>query len=133
VSRWCGTCQTRYRTIWNTGVQSKKNDWKEDTEPNFQETTKNVTEVGVSPSGRSLSNYINHFRAKIIIDQPEAERLLEQMCKKQIKKDSRVKLDKLFTEEEVCKVMERLPRGKQAGPNRIPNEMYKVMPTVFAN
>eukprot|EP00966_Prymnesium_polylepis_P058230 1348391-Prymnesium_polylepis.1 len=28
--------------------------------------------------------------------------------------------------------MERLPQGKQAGPNRIPNEMYKVMPTVFA-
>eukprot|EP00966_Prymnesium_polylepis_P335097 7390454-Prymnesium_polylepis.1 len=28
--------------------------------------------------------------------------------------------------------MERLPRGKQAGPNRIPNGMYKVMPTVFA-
>ena len=28
--------------------------------------------------------------------------------------------------------MERLPRGKQAGPNRIPNEMYKVMPVVFA-
>jgi hypothetical protein len=32
----------------------------------------------------------------------------------------------------VCKTMERLPRGKQAGPNRIPNEMYKVMPVVFA-
>eukprot|EP00966_Prymnesium_polylepis_P275339 6361410-Prymnesium_polylepis.1 len=28
--------------------------------------------------------------------------------------------------------MERLPRGKQAGPNRIPNEMHKVMPVVFA-
>ena len=30
------------------------------------------------------------------------------------------------------KVMESLPEGKQAGPNRIPNEVYKALSTVFA-
>eukprot|EP00966_Prymnesium_polylepis_P047080 1090478-Prymnesium_polylepis.1 len=42
-------------------------------------------------SGRSLSN--KTIFARKIIDEPEAERLLEQVRKKKIKKDSRVKFD----------------------------------------
>eukprot|EP00966_Prymnesium_polylepis_P310827 7181595-Prymnesium_polylepis.1 len=52
----------------------KKNQWKEDTEPNFQEPTKNVTDVGEE----FVKLYKTTFARKIR-DKSEADRLLEQM------------------------------------------------------
>ena len=105
----------------------KKNEWQENTAPNFQGTTNNVTEVGEE----FVKLYKTIFSQKHI-DQDKAEKLLRRMGRKQILKQSRLDLDEQFDVKEVSKVMEQLPRGKQAGPNRIPNEMYKVLSDVFA-
>ena len=39
-------------------------------------------------------------------------------------KAARKQLDKPITDQELQDVMEALPTGKQAGPDRIPNEVY---------
>ena len=41
-------------------------------------------------------------------------------------------LDAPISENEVLDVMENLPIGKQAGPNRVPNAVYKYMANFFA-
>ena len=105
----------------------KKNDWQENTPPNFQETTTNVTEVG-----EEFVKLYKTIFARKHIDQDKADRLLRRMGRKQILKQSRLDCDKPFNLREVSTTMEALPRGKQAGPNRIPNEMYKILPHVFA-
>jgi hypothetical protein len=50
----------------------------------------------------------------------------------QITKAARKQLDKPITDQELQDVMEALPTGKQAGPDRIPNEVYKYMSSFFA-
>ena len=41
-------------------------------------------------------------------------------------------LDKKIGKKELQKVLEGLPLGKQAGPDRIPNAVFKMLPTFFA-
>ena len=41
-------------------------------------------------------------------------------------------MDGKMTETEVYKVMINLPTGEQAGPNRIPNAVYKYLAAFFA-
>ena len=41
-------------------------------------------------------------------------------------------VDNKMTEKEVYKVMVDLPTGKQAGPNRVPNAVYKCLAAFFA-
>ena len=52
-------------------------------------------------------------------------------------KDSRAPLEKRWTrhpisEEEIYNVMVTLPVGKQAGPDRIPNIVFKMLPKLLA-
>ena len=54
------------------------------------------------------------------------------MAKKQILKLTMESIDGKVTEAEVYKVMVNLPTGKQAGPNRIPNAVYKYLAAFFA-
>ena len=60
------------------------------------------------------------------------EWLLEGLKEHRIVKASRRMLDEPFTKDEVARVMENLPVGKQAGPNRVPAGLFKRMVTVFA-
>ena len=54
------------------------------------------------------------------------------MAKKRILKEGRERLEQPIAEKEALDTMEALPLGKQAGPNRVPNAVYKKMSTVFA-
>ena len=62
----------------------------------------------------------------------KAQDLFARMRRKAIQRASRDALEEDIGEDEVAKVMENLPTGKQAGPNRIPNAVYKYMSTAFA-
>jgi hypothetical protein len=61
------------------------------------------------------------------IEEKAYKPILKQLSKKKILKHSRQQLEKNITMEEVTRVMENLPTGKQPGPNRIPNAVYKYL------
>ena len=71
------------------------------------------------------------FQAKTI-DPDEAEKIFDKMRKKQLLPASRSALEKQISEDEVLRVMENLPIGKSAGPDRIPNALYQYMAQIFA-
>ena len=66
------------------------------------------------------------------IDEGDARTLLRKLSHQAILTASAERLDEAFTLEEVLDVMENLPIGKQAGPNRVPNAVYKYMSRFFA-
>ena len=66
------------------------------------------------------------------INEPAARELLRRMGRRRLLEATWKALEAGITEAELIKVMENLPEGKQAGPNRIPNEMNKTLFTVFA-
>jgi hypothetical protein len=59
------------------------------------------------------------------IDQDAAGVLLARLGRKQLLDASRDALEADIAEKECVETMEQLPEGKQAGPNRIPNEVFK--------
>ena len=61
------------------------------------------------------------------IEEQAYKPILKKLSKKNILKASRQQLEKNITQEEVIRVMENLPTGKQPGPNRIPNAVYKCL------
>merc|ERR1711965_460316 len=65
-------------------------------------------------------------------DSEASRRLLAEIGKDQITSSARKQLDKPISDQEIQEVMEALPTGKQAGPDRIPNEVYKYMSSFFA-
>ena len=65
-------------------------------------------------------------------DEDASREILNEMGKTQITKSAREQLDLPIPDQEIQDVMEALPTGKQAGPDRIPNEVYKYMSTFFA-
>ena len=69
---------------------------------------------------------------KKIIDGPKSQQIFDRLRRKAITKPSRDALERDVTVEEVEKTMENLPTGKQAGPNRVPNAVYKYMSAAFA-
>ena len=76
------------------------------------------------------------FDAKKVRDEedtnfPELDTLLTKLSGSKIFQSTADHLDRPFTEKEVRSVMENLPLGKQAGPNRVPNGVYKVMANIF--
>ena len=54
------------------------------------------------------------------------------MERKKILKASRERLEASYTLKEITAVMEHLPRGKMAGPNKIPNAVYRNLAIYFA-
>ena len=76
------------------------------------------------------------FSAKKVRDDngdnfPELDTLLNKLSESKIFQTTADHLDRPFAEKEVRAVMENLPLGKQAGPNRVPNGVYKVMSNIF--
>ena len=51
---------------------------------------------------------------------------------KGLSRASRDEMDAPRSEEEIYEVMVMLPAGKQAGPNRIPNVVFKMLPKLLA-
>ena len=130
------TYKTRSNQQWINKV--KRAEWKEGVDPTFEGTTEKGDQVG----GEFVKLYKMIF-AKKDIDQDAADDLLKGkrgrdgnrfkgMSKKRIFKEGRERLEQPIAEKEALDTMEALPLGKQAGPNRIPNAVYKKMSTVFA-
>ena len=105
----------------------KKADWQEGVDPQFAGTTEKVEQVG----GEFVKLYKMIF-AKKDVDHDAAHDLYRRLGKKRILKEGRERLDAAITVQECLDTMEDLPIGKQAGPNRIPNAVYKRMSTIFA-
>ena len=66
------------------------------------------------------------------INWAKANVLFRELNKKSILAEAAQRLDEEIALKEVSSVMENLPLGKQAGPNRIPNAVYKYMSSIFA-
>ena len=101
----------------------KKGTYEENKDPVFEGTTKKVQEVG--------SEFVKLYKTIFSQKKIEGEDDLLGSLKK-ILKATRDRLDSPVKEAEVLAVMESLPIGKQAGPNRIPNGVYKRMSSIFA-
>ena len=111
------------KTEWTEGVEP----WPDQADLDNAEKTSTTKEVGAE----FVKLYKMIFDKKVIhID--KARDLLTRMRRKAIQKASRDALEEDITEDEVAQTMENLPTGKQAGPNRIPNAVYKYMSSVFA-
>ena len=66
------------------------------------------------------------------INQTDAKDLQDVMRGQQILKPSADLLDLPINTKEIQDVMDKLPVGKQAGPNRIPMGVYRVLSKFFA-
>ena len=62
----------------------------------------------------------------------DRKRIMDRLREHAIQSGSAQDLDAPIEDEEVREVMDRLPLGKQAGPNRIPNAVYRCMSKYFA-
>ena len=58
--------------------------------------------------------------------------IMARLKRRRITKVSAKEMDADIQDEEVQEVMEGLPTGKQAGPNRIPNAVYRCLSAHFA-
>ena len=111
-------------------------DWEEGRKPDFETRPNNAEKVtDVQKVGQEFVKlYKMIYAEKILTEQgrQDAHKILNLMSKKRILKLSQESMDRAIMEEETTLVMEGLPTGKQAGPNRIPNEVYKYLPSFFA-
>ena len=105
----------------------KVDEWEEGTEPNF---------VGTVSDPRRIPNeakkYYEMLFAEKQPDEQELQSLMRGLKGSRITEASRDKLEAPVSKEEIQAVMEKLPLGKQAGPDRIPNAVYKYMSKFFA-
>ena len=104
-----------------------KAEWKEDVPPVFVGKTNHTKEVA--------GEFVKYY--KMLLDDKDinegcARILLRRLAKTKILEASASKLDEDMTVEEVLETMENLPVGKQAGPNRVPNAVFKYMSHFFA-
>ena len=60
------------------------------------------------------------------------KQILGRLRNRRITEASAAEMDRTIEDEEVQKVMERLPLRKQAGPNRVPNAVYRCLSIHFA-
>jgi len=107
--------------------EMKVAEWEEGKEPNFTGTTSHTQAC----SNEFAKYYRMLFEAKHT-DPACSNILLRALRKKKILRESRRMLDAEITVEEVLEAMENLPIGKQPGPNRVPNAVYKYMSKHFA-
>ena len=102
-------------------------EWKDGEEPAFSGSTQTPKQVA-----QEVKKYYEMLFAEKQHDEVEMEAIMEVMRKRKITSASRDALELPITDGEVQGVMERLPTGKQPGPDRIPNAVYKYMSTFFA-
>ena len=121
---------------WINGVKTAE--WEEGVDPEFAGRTTSPKEV----SGE-IAKYWKMIYGPKVIDEEAGRDLLEGLPDeegvrrgglraKQISRASREAMDAEVTDGEVEGVMENLPLGKSAGPDRIPNGVYKGLSKFFA-
>ena len=122
---------------WINGIN--RAEWVEGADPDYQHpdgTPRGVTQTPGEVPFELTKYYQMLFGAKKVRDDngdnfPELDTLLNKLSHSKIYQATADHLDRPFTEKEVRSVMENLPLGKQAGPNRVPNGVYKVMANIF--
>ena len=90
------------------------------------------TTTGTGSVGGEFVKLFKVIYSEKMINEPAARELLRRMGRRKLLEATWKALEEDIKEAEIMKVMESLPEGKQAGPNRIPNEVYKALSTVFA-
>ena len=102
-----------------------KNDWVEGNGPTDQELASAPRTSTTKEVGAEFVKLYKMIFDKKIIDGPKSQHIFDRLRRNAITKPSRDALERDVTVEEVGKTMENLPTGKQAGPNRVPNAVYK--------
>ena len=102
-------------------------DWKEDEEPTFNGHTATPKEVPFE-----LMKFYKMLFAEKKINKAKEKKILTRLEKRKILTASRDRLEQPITRKEIAQVMEDLPLGKQAGPDRIPNAVYKNLSVFFS-
>ena len=105
----------------------KVTDWQEDVDPVFTSSTSHTSKVAAE-----FGKYYKMLYGPKKTDAGCAKLLLRAFRKNKILACSAERMNRDITKKEVAEVMENLPIGKQAGPNRIPNAVFKYMSKHFA-
>jgi hypothetical protein len=121
-----------FKTFKDIGKQSWINEinvtsWSEDLDPEVTGTEKRPKEI----SGE-LAKYYKMLFGEKTVSEGDKQLLIQKLSQVAIQEASAERLEANIEDEEVQKVMDALPLGKQAGPNRIPNALFRCMSTYFA-
>ena len=102
--------------------------WREGQEPDMNGySTAEPSQV----AGEAAKYYTMLFEDKVTCPDARA-RIMRKLRRKAISSASAEELERDITVEEVQAAMEHLPLGKQAGPNRVPNIVYRTLSKHFA-
>ena len=101
--------------------------WEEGREPIIKGTERRPQKMA-----GEIAKYYQMLLEEKWTDDGAKQTILRRLRLRRIQAKSAVELDRRIEDEEVRKVMDNLPLGKQAGPNRIPNAMYRTMSKFFA-
>eukprot|EP00966_Prymnesium_polylepis_P028346 656033-Prymnesium_polylepis.1 len=129
------TYKTQARRQWINEI--KVAEWKEGVDPDFlvQEgpLPRNINKTtDTAQVGHEFEKYFKMLFEEKVTDDGCARLLLRKLARKKILEPSKQKLEARITVQEVAEVMENLPTGKQAGPNRVPNAVFRYMSAHFA-
>ena len=121
-----------YKSIQKKSWISKvfKAEWKEGEDPQIDPSNK--YEENPDNVANELSKY---YKMLFSVKQTQAEarqHIINRLRNKAISKRSAQTMDRIIEDEEVEKIMAQLTLGKQPGPNRVPNAVFRCLSSVFA-
>ena len=101
--------------------------WQEDVTPIFTGKTRTVGDVP-----NALKDYYTMLYDTKTTSDAQMKKAWKLLRKKQLLPDTKAALETDYTVKEIQAVMEHLPLGKSAGPNRVPNAVYRYLSAAFA-
>ena len=121
-----------YKTIgkqqWINGIKTAT--WTEEG-PTFKKID-GKEECSHDQVATEFTKYYRMLLAAKTTDPHERSKVMAMFKARRISKKTKTMLDSPLLLEEVFEVMENLPLGKQAGPDRIPNGIFKCMSNIWA-
>ena len=108
-------------------------EWRDGQEPVYTHNdgavryTQHTKEVA-----HTIGEYYKMLYSEKEYDKTASDAILKEMGRTKLTQKAVRTLDAPITDKEIVAVMESLPTGKQAGPDRIPNEVYKYCSEYFA-
>jgi hypothetical protein len=118
--------EMRVALAWRDGEEPSYS-WTDDSGSHVSGRTKSPKEVA-----GAVREYYKMLFAEKVYDRGEFDTFMSKLGEKPIARASAERLDKPISDLEITRVMENLPLGKQPGPDRIPNAVYKYMSSFFA-
>ena len=101
--------------------------WKEGEEPEVEGTEKSPDRIS-----DELAKYYKMLLSAKTTSKRDRDNILCRLRKQAINPKSARNLDTDVEDEEVAEIMDSLPLGKQPGPNRIPNAVFRCLSSAFA-